>query len=185
MSNKVKAKFINDIKKAYITPLSILIIDVMIILNAIAINSSIDTIQELFYYIVFLMVIVIISIIKENMKNVYYTKKVELVYLIITILASYILPLLVSSYFMLGLMMQGLNVVGYWLIIIVLTFLSFLAVHIFVVREFRLTSRFDNILVRNYAMLLQLASTIGLIYMSLIVPSIVEENRLACIIYYL
>ncbi|MDT0693155.1 DUF5079 family protein [Staphylococcus chromogenes] len=180
MRNQMKAKYINDIKKAYITPLSILIIAVMSIMNAVVIIANIDTIQIPFYYVLFLIVVVIIniiSIIKEKMKKVYYTKKAALVYLIITILAGYSLPLLVSSFFMTGPMTQSLNVVGYWLIVMILTFLSFLAVHIFVVREFRITTRFDSITVRIFAVLLKLASMIGLIYMSWIVPSVAEENR--------
>ncbi|UXU57151.1 DUF5079 family protein [Staphylococcus agnetis] len=173
-------QYINDIKKAYITPLSILIIAVMSIMNAVVIIANIDTIQIPFYYVLFLIVVVIIniiSIIKEKMKKVYYTKKSALIYLIITILAGYSLPLLVSSFFMTGPMTQSLNVVGYWLIVMILTFLSFLAVHIFVVREFRITTRFDSITVRIFAVLLKLASMIGLIYMSWIVPSVAEENR--------
>ena len=176
----VKNQYINDIKKAYITPLSILFIVLMSIMNAVVIIANIDKIQIPFYYVLFLIVVVIIniiSIIKEKMKKVYYTKNAALVYLIITILAGYSLPLLVSSFFMTGPMTQGLNVVGYWLIVMILTFLSFLAVHIFVVREFKITTQFDSIIVRIFAVLLKLASMIGLIYMSWIVPSVAEENR--------
>ena len=175
-----KEEIAHNIKNPYITPVAILMNILALVLYSIMFFP-----QHLLYklpiymyiFLVFWVVINIISYLQEKSKKVKTNKAALIRYIIISTLSGYSLSISCSSVYVFGATTNGYDVFDYWLIIIIANVISLIGFNIFVISEFGLIQSLSGSAGNIMGIVVALCGFGILIYLSRIVPYTAEENN--------
>lgn len=173
-------KFVKNIKKAYITPFAMFINALTVLFCSIIFLDN-DLSNKLPGYIyLFFIAWIIINIIYyvQDKRKTFKTNKLSVTrYLIVNVLCGYSLSMAFASVYVFGATANGFQVFDYWLMTMGSIFISWLGLHIFLVSEFDISPKFSGTIYNVLGVLLKLISFISLIYLSIKVPAILDENN--------
>ena len=178
-NNDIKLKFVENIKLAYMTPFAIAINSIALVIYSMMFFPA-DLINKLpkymYVYLVFWVVITIVTIAQEKRKKVRTSKVSVFRYILVTILCGYSSTIAIASVYVFGAAINGYDVFNYWLMIIGAIFLSWLGLHIMLCSEFEIIPAMSNTFYKVLGIVIKLISIGLLIYLSRIVPATEEEN---------
>lgn len=177
---KMNNEFVKNIKKAYITPFGIFINALTLLFCSILFfynDLSNKLPQYIYIFFIFWVAINIIYYIQDKRESFKTNKLVVIRYIVVNVLCGYSIPMAFASVYVFGATSYGFQVFDYWLMIMGSMLLSWLGLHIFVISEFDISSKFSGTIFNLLGILLKLISFASLIYLSLKVPAIQDENN--------
>ncbi|ARJ14483.1 DUF5079 family protein [Staphylococcus lugdunensis] len=174
-----KEEIAHNIKNPYITPVAIFMFIFSLTFYCILFFSA-HLLYKLpiymYIFLVFWVVINIISYLQEKSKKVKTNKAALIRYIIISTLCGYSLSISCSSVYVFGATTNGYDVFDYWLIIIIANIISLIGFNIFVISEFGLIQSLSGSAGNIMGIVVALCGFGILIYLSRIVPYTAEEN---------
>ncbi|PTH25166.1 DUF5079 family protein [Staphylococcus arlettae] len=172
--------FIQNIKKAYISPFAI-VINALTLFFYLVMFFHDDLLLKLPIYIyIFIGFWVLINIIYfiQEINNTYKTtSRAAYRYIIVNILCGYSIPTALASVYVFGATVNGFEVFNYWLMIVGAMFLSWLGLHIILSSEFDISNYIKGNIFKLIGLVIKLAAFGLLIYLTVIVPSTQDENK--------
>lgn len=173
---------IRRVKRAYITPFSIVInfiVAIFYIVPYFAISSKSPVPLYMKIFIGVWIACVILSLVQE--RSVAKVKKSRLTvirYLIVDILGAYIIPLSVSTIYVFASELMGIEAFDIWLTLVLCIFLSWLGMHMFLCSEYKIGIMFKSNLFKLIGIILIIGSFVYTIYLSFKVPLFdIESNK--------
>lgn len=174
-------EIIRKIKRAYITPVSIVINFLMAffyIVPYFAISSKSPVPPYLKIFLGVWIVCVILSLVQErSVAKVKKSRLTVLRYLVVDILGAYIIPLSVSTIYIFASELMGYEAFDIWLTLVLCVFLSWLGMHIFLFSEFKIGTMFKSNLFKIIGLILIIGSFVYTIYLGFKVPLFDDESN--------
>lgn len=170
--------FIQNIKKAYISPFAI-VINALTLFFYLVMFFHDDLLLKLpiYIFIGFWVLINIIYFIQERNNTYKTTSRAAYRYIIVNILCGYSIPTALASVYVFGATVNGFEVFNYWLMIVGAMFLSWLGLHIILSSEFDISNYIKGNIFKLIGLVIKLAAFGLLIYLTVIVPSTQDENK--------
>ena len=179
-NDDIKLKFVENIKLAYLTPLSLFMNTFALLIYTIIffLKELINKLPTYMYiYLAFWVIINLVSVAQEKSKKVRTSKVSVFRYMLVNILCGYSIAIAIASIYVFGAAINSYDVFNYWLMIIGAIFLSWLGLHIMLCSEFEIIPAMSNGGFKGLGILIKLISIGILIYLGMTVPTTSEENR--------
>ncbi|HEG7146009.1 TPA: DUF5079 family protein [Staphylococcus aureus] len=171
-------EIVGNIKRPYLTPMVIFSIIFTLFFSSFMyfagnIQGKLPIYLDVF--LIFGVVISILTYIQEKSETVKVSKRNVLIYLTLNVLTGYTLVLLIASVYVFGATVNGFDVFNYWLGIILMLFVSWFALFLFYKNEF--DSENPNKAVNVIAIIIKLSAFGGLFYIRTVVPNTADEEK--------